>query len=102
MTTATKLFTQYSVYFNECSVETRPETFFIRISCFSFFGGGGGYASINWTGYHPPGTPGLLHRNVCPAPGLLHNRKCPGGGPINDDVPGVGHLHQLAFKHENC
>ena len=50
----------------------------------------------------PPGTPGLLHRNVCPAPGLLHNRKCPGAGPINDDVPGAGHLHQLAFKHENC
>ena len=20
--------------------------------------------------------------------------------PINDDVPGAGHLHQLAFKHE--
>ena len=42
----------------------------------------------------PPGTPGLLHQNVCPAPGLLHNRKCPGAGPINDDVPGAGHLHQ--------
>ena len=41
-------------------------------------------------------------RNVCPAPGLLHNRKCPGAGPIKDDVPGAGHLHQLAFKHENC
>ena len=49
----------------------------------------------------PPGTPGLLHRNVCPAPGLLHNRKCPGVGPINDDVPGAGHLYQLAFKHES-
>ena len=61
-------------------------------------------AGINLTGYHPPppGTPGLLHQNVCPAPGLLHNRKCPGAGPINDDVPGAGHLHQLAFKHENC
>ena len=60
-------------------------------------------AGINLTSYHPPpGTPGLLHRNVCPAPGLLHNRKCPGGGPKNDDVPGAGHLHQLAFKHENC
>ena len=42
----------------------------------------------------PPGTQGLLHQNVCPAPGLLHNRKCPGAGPINDDVPGAGHLHQ--------
>ena len=49
----------------------------------------------------PPGTPGLLHQNVCPAPGLLHNRKCPGGGSINYDVPGTGHLHQLAFKHKN-
>ena len=46
----------------------------------------------------PPGTPGLLHQNVCPAPGLLHNRKCPGAGPINDDVPGAGHLHQ----HKEC
>ena len=61
------------------------------------------YAGINLTGYHPPpGTPGLLHRNVCPAPGLLHNRKCPGAGPIKDDVPGAGHLYQLAFKHEHC
>ena len=60
-------------------------------------------AGINLTGYHPPpGTPGLLHQNVCPAPGILHNRKCPGAGPINDDVPGAGHLHQLVFKHENC
>ena len=59
-----------------------------------------GYAGINLTGYHPPGIPGLLHRNVCPAPGLFHNRKCPGLGPINDDVPGAGHLYQLAFKHE--
>ena len=61
-----------------------------------------GNAGINLTGYHPPGTPGLLHQKVCPAPGLLHNRKCPGGGSINDDVPEAGYLHQLAFKHENC
>ena len=47
-------------------------------------------------------TPGLLHRNVCPAPVLLHNRKCPGTAPINDDVPGAGLLYQLALKHENC
>ena len=47
-------------------------------------------------------TPGLLHQNVCPAPGLLLNGKCPGGGPVNDNVPGTGLLHQLAFKHENC
>ena len=50
----------------------------------------------------PLGTPGLLHQNVCPAPGLLHYRKCPGAGSIKDDVPGAEHLHQLAFKHENC
>ena len=65
-----------------------------------FFGISRAYAGINLTGY-PPGTPGLLHRNVCSAPGLLHNRRCPGAGPINDDVPGAGHLYQLAFKHEN-
>ena len=47
-----------------------------------------------WQVTIPPGTPGLLHQNVCPAPGLLHNRKCPGAGPINNDVPGAGHLHQ--------
>ena len=45
-----------------------------------------------------PGTQGLLHQNVCPAPGLLHSRKCLGDGPINDDVPGAGHLHQLALN----
>ena len=36
------------------------------------------------------------------ATGLSHNRKCWGGGPINDNVLGTGHLHQLAFKHKNC
>ena len=59
------------------------------------------YAGINLTGYHPPGTQRLAHQNVCPAPGLLHNRNFPGAGPINDDVPGAGHLYQLAFKHES-
>ena len=45
-------------------------------------------AGIILTGYHPPpGTLGLLHRNVCPAPGLLHNRKCPGAGPMNLRCP---------------
>ena len=59
-------------------------------------------AGINVTGYHPTqGTPGLLQRNVCPAPGLLHTGNA-GGGGLNDAVPGAGHLHQLAFKHENC
>ena len=57
-------------------------------------------AGINLTGCPPPPrTSGLFHRNVCPAPGLLHNRKCPGAGPINDNVPGAGHLYQLALKH---
>ena len=61
------------------------------------------YAGINLTGYHPPaGTMGLLHRNVRPAPGLLHNRQRPGAGPVAQVVPGAGHLHQPAFKHENC
>ena len=51
-------------------------------------------AGINLTGYHTsPGTPGLLHKNVCPALGLLQNRKCLGAGRINDDVPGAGHLY---------
>ena len=64
------------------------------------------YAGINLTGYHPPpppprGTPGLLHRNVCPAAGFCTTENAR-GGPKNDDVPGAGHLHQLAFKHENC
>ena len=59
-------------------------------------------AGINLTGYHPPGTLGLLHQNVCPAPEVLHNRKCPGARPINGDVSGPRHLYQLASKHENC
>ena len=49
------------------------------------------YAGINLTGYHPPGHPGAFAQ-----------QKMPGGGPKNDDVPGAGHLHQLAFKHGNC
>ena len=58
-------------------------------------------AGINLTGYHPPGTPGLLHQNLCPAPGILH-KKFLGPGPINDDVPGAWHFHQPDFEHENC
>ena len=42
----------------------------------------------------PPRHPGAVAPKCVPAPGLLHNRKCPGAGPINDDVPGAGHLHQ--------
>ena len=77
-----------------------------RLVCYrlySFTTGRFCYAGVNLTGYHPPGipgllhrnvcpVPGLLHRNVCPAPGLLHNRELPGVGPVNDDVlgPGIG------------
>ena len=60
------------------------------------------YAGINLTSYHPPGHPGGFAPKCVPAPGLLHNGKCPGAGPINDDVSGAGHLHQLVFKQENC
>ena len=49
----------------------------------------------------PPPPPQAFALKCVPSPGLLHNRKCPGAGPINDDVPGAGHLQQLAFKHEN-
>ena len=37
-----------------------------------------------------------------PSSGTFAQQKMPRAGPINDDVPGAGHLHQLAFKHENC
>ena len=55
----------------------------------------GRYAGINLTGYHPPGHPGAFALKCVP------KRKCPGGGPINYNVPGAGHLYQLAFKHES-
>ena len=59
-------------------------------------------AGINLTGYHPPRHPGAFAPKCVPSPGLLHNRKCPGAGPMKDDVPGAGHLYQLAFKQDNC
>ena len=59
-------------------------------------------AGINLTGYHPLGHPGPFAPKCVPSPRALQNRKCSGAGPINDDVPCTGHLHQLAFKHENC
>ena len=55
------------------------------------------------TGYRPlpRASRGFCTEMCAQPPGLLHNRKCPGAGPINDDVPGAGHLYQLAFKHKN-
>ena len=88
------LFDEFDLFFHKL-VYTKDVNFIVNQTKTSSYS----YAGINLTGYHPaPGTPGLLHRNVCPAPGLLHNRKCPGAGPIKDDVPGAGHLYQLAFQ----
>ena len=56
-------------------------------------------AGINLTGYHPPGHPGAFAPKCVPSPRAFAQQKMPGS--INDDVPGAGHLHQLAFKHEN-
>ena len=55
------------------------------------------YAGINLAGYHPPGA---FAPKCVPSPRAFAQQKMPGVGPINDDVPGAGHLHQLAFKHE--
>ena len=59
-------------------------------------------AGINLTGYHPPGHPGAFAPKCVPSPRTFAQQKMPGGRPINHDVPGAGHLHQLTFKHENC
>ena len=64
------------------------------------------HAGINLTGYHLPGprhswTFAPKCGNVCPAPWLFHNRKCAEDGPINDDVPGAVHLHQLVLEQQN-
>ena len=60
-------------------------------------------AGINLTGYHPPPPPpGAFAPKCVPSPRAFAQRKCPEAGPINDDVPGAGHLHQLDLKHENC
>ena len=37
-------------------------------------------AGINLTGYHPPGTPGLLHQKVCSAPLLCTTENAWGAG----------------------
>ena len=60
-----------------------------------------GYAGINLTGYHSSPPPGAFAPKCVPSPSAFAQQKMPGGGPIKDDVPGAGHLHQLAFKHEN-
>ena len=59
------------------------------------------YAGINLTGYHPPpGHPGTFAPKCVPSPGAFAQQKMPGGR--KGDVPGAGHLYQLAFKHEHC
>ena len=60
------------------------------------------YAGINLTSYYPPGHSGAFAPKCVPSPWAFAQQTMPGVGPINDDVPGAGHLHQLAFKHENC
>ena len=62
------------------------------------------YACINLTGYHPPGHPGAFAPKCVSSPRAFAQQKMPGGGggSIKADVPGAGHLHQLAFKRENC
>ena len=62
-------------------------------------------AGINLTGYHPPPPPrhpGAFAPKYVPRPGAFVQQKMPGAGPIKDDVPGAGHMYQLAFKHEHC
>ena len=54
---------------------------------------------INLTGYHPhSGHPGAFGPKYMPSPSAFAQQKTPGAGPINDDVPGAGHLHQ----HKEC
>ena len=60
------------------------------------------YAGINLTGYHPPGHTRAFAPKCVPSPGAFALQKMPRARPIKDDVPGAGHLHQLAFKDENC
>ena len=50
----------------------------------------------------PPGHPRAFAPKCVPSPRAFALQKMPWVGPIKDDVPGAGHLHQLAFKHENC
>ena len=55
-------------------------------------------AGINLTGYYPPGHSGAFAPKCVPSPRAFAQQKYLGAGPINDDVPGAGHLHQ----HEDC
>ena len=56
-------------------------------------------AGINLTAYHPsPGHPGAIAPKYVPSLRAFAQQKMPGDGPINDDVPRAGHLHQLAVK----
>ena len=57
-----------------------------------------GNAGINLTGYHPPGHPRAFAPTNVPSPRAFAQQKMPGAGPINDNVPGAGHLHQ----HKEC
>ena len=59
-------------------------------------------AGINLTGYQPlpppPGHTGAFAPKRVPSPRAFAQQKMSRAGPINDDVPGAGHLHQ----HEDC
>ena len=50
----------------------------------------------------PPGHPEAFALKCVPSPRAFAQQKMTRGGAYNDDVPGAGHLRQLAFKHENC
>ena len=59
-------------------------------------------AGIDLTSYHPPRHPRAFAPKCVPSPRAFAQQTMPGGRAMNDDVPGAGHLHQLALKHENC
>ena len=54
------------------------------------------YVGINLTGYPPPPRhPGAFAPKCVLSPRFLHSIKYPKARPINDDVPGAGHLQTL-------
>ena len=59
-------------------------------------------AVIKLTGYHSSWHPGAFASKCVPSSRAFAQQKMPGGEPINADIPGARHLHQLAFKYENC